>query len=183
MATPALQELYLPVSSLLTSRSSCYASRTQNHLCSSRLCSRGLSTMSPVKATKPRKMMFAWLNTVGQQYLNPVPGKTNYLSNVDNNRRPQAPKPFPLNDHFVSHPVLSQDLREEIWKRVRRDKQSVRSVSIELGVEMRRVGAAVRLVELERQWIAAVRCLQFSQIITFFMMSKSNRLVFQTLPW
>lgn len=31
------------------------------------------------------------------------------------------------------------------------EKKSVRTVSVELGVEMRRVGAVVRLVELERR--------------------------------
>jgi hypothetical protein len=60
--------------------------------------------------------------------------------------------PFPLNKSFVSQPVLSDDLREEIWKRVMQDGKSVRVVSAELGVEMSRVGAVVRLKEIEKEW-------------------------------
>ena len=65
-------------------------------------------------------------------------------------------RPFPLNHHFVSESVLSEPLRQEIWKRVKVDGKSVRTVSVELGVEMRRVGAVVRLVEVERRMRADV---------------------------
>jgi hypothetical protein len=65
-------------------------------------------------------------------------------------------RPFPLNQHFVSESVLSEPLRQEIWKRVKVDGMSVRTVSVELGVEMRRVGAVVRLVEVERRMRADV---------------------------
>ena len=65
-------------------------------------------------------------------------------------------RPFPLNQHFVSESVLSEALRQEIWKRVKVDGKSVRMVSVELGVEMRRVGAVVRLVEVERRMRADV---------------------------
>lgn len=65
-------------------------------------------------------------------------------------------RPFPLNQHFVSESVLSEPLRQEVWKRVKVDGKSVRTVSVELGVEMRRVGAVVRLVEVERRMRADV---------------------------
>ena len=60
--------------------------------------------------------------------------------------------PFPLNRAFISQPVLSDELREEIWLRVMKDEKTVREVSAELGVEMRRVGAVVRLKEVEKEW-------------------------------
>jgi Eukaryotic mitochondrial regulator protein len=60
--------------------------------------------------------------------------------------------PFPLNRNFISQPVLSDELREEIWKRVMKDGKSVREVSAELTVEMSRVGAVVRLKEIEKEW-------------------------------
>ncbi len=69
--------------------------------------------------------------------------------------------PFPLNPHFVSQSVLSEELRLEVWKRVQVDKKSVRQVSVELGIEMRRVGAVVRLVEVEKKMKAEV-CLLFA---------------------
>ena len=66
-------------------------------------------------------------------------------------------RPFPLNPHFVSQSILSEPLRQEVWKRVQVDEKSVREVSVELGVEMRRVGAVVRLVEVENRMKAEVR--------------------------
>lgn len=106
--------------------------------------------------------MFAWLEGPGESFRLPLPRSTNYLSAYDKRgkllREGEDSKegrddlrPFPLNMHFVSESILSESLRQEIWRRVQIDKKSVRTVSVELGVEMRRVGAVVRLVELENQ--------------------------------
>ncbi|ETN40950.1 uncharacterized protein HMPREF1541_05230 [Cyphellophora europaea CBS 101466] len=65
--------------------------------------------------------------------------------------RDEQPYPFPMNKEFKSQSILSEALRLEIWKRVQVEKQSVRQVSSDLGVEMRRVGAVVRLVEVEKR--------------------------------
>lgn len=65
-------------------------------------------------------------------------------------------RPFPLNPAFLSQPVLSDDMREEIWKRIMQDGKSVREVSAELAVEMSRVGAVVRLKEIEKEWLRIV---------------------------
>jgi hypothetical protein len=61
-------------------------------------------------------------------------------------------RPFPLNPDFRSQPVLSEELREKIWAMVRLDYKSVRDVSAELSVEMSRVGAVIRLMEIEKEW-------------------------------
>ncbi|KAI9812775.1 MAG: hypothetical protein M1827_004531 [Pycnora praestabilis] len=61
-------------------------------------------------------------------------------------------RPFPLNRQFRSQHVLSEELREEIWKRVVQVGKSVKVVSAELGVEMNRVGAVVRLKSVEKEW-------------------------------
>ncbi|KAG4031019.1 hypothetical protein MFRU_010g01450 [Monilinia fructicola] len=60
--------------------------------------------------------------------------------------------PFPGNRKFMSQSVLSEELRELIWSRIMQDARSVREVSAELGVEMSRVGAVVRLKEIEKEW-------------------------------
>ena len=65
--------------------------------------------------------------------------------------------PFPLNRQFRSQPVLSEELRDEIYRRINQEKKSVRTVSAELGVEMQRVGAVFRLKTIENQWIEEVR--------------------------
>ena len=64
--------------------------------------------------------------------------------------------PFPLNHNFRSQPVLSEELKDEIWKRVMEEKQNIKVVSAELQVEMRRVGAVVRLKAVEKRWIEEV---------------------------
>ncbi len=60
--------------------------------------------------------------------------------------------PFPMNSRFRSHPILSEELRDEIYNRITEEKKSVRDVSAALGVEMRRVAAVVRLKAIEKQW-------------------------------
>ena len=64
--------------------------------------------------------------------------------------------PFPLNRQFRSQPVLSEELRDEIYRRIDQEKKSVRTVSAELGVEMQRVGAVFRLKTIENQWVQEV---------------------------
>ncbi|KAL8686525.1 MAG: hypothetical protein Q9224_005421 [Gallowayella concinna] len=61
--------------------------------------------------------------------------------------------PFPLNRQFRSQPVLSEELRNEIYRRISEEGKTVRTVSDELKVEMRRVGAVFRLKTIENQWI------------------------------
>lgn len=65
--------------------------------------------------------------------------------------------PFPLNRQFRSQPVLGDELRDEVWYRHSELKRSVRVISAELGIEMRRVGAVIRLKAVENEWINEVR--------------------------
>lgn len=60
--------------------------------------------------------------------------------------------PFPKNSSFISQRVLSEELREEIWSRIMKEGKTVREVSAGLGVSMERVGAVVRLMEIEKEW-------------------------------
>lgn len=119
--------------------------------------------------------MFEWLNGEGAILKHHIPGSTNYLTNLkdrnasvaseEKSARDQSAnaggseegdiggnKPFPLNPSFVSESILSEELRNGIYDRVVVQKMSVRAVSVELGVDMKRVAAVVRLVELEARW-------------------------------
>lgn len=92
--------------------------------------------------------------------------------------------PFPLNKSFISQPVLSERFRKEIWKAVIIDGKSVRQVSAAYNVEMSRVGAVVRLMEVQKEWERIVSFLllyAFSSIL--FMMIFKNRLVYKTITW
>jgi hypothetical protein len=103
--------------------------------------------------------MFRWLNSQGDKLINPAEDSTNYVSALlrlhDGDQRFDH-SPFPLNRNFVSQPILSEQMRENIWKRIMQDGQSVRDVSATLGVEMRRVAAVVRLKEVEKEWLRIV---------------------------
>ena len=106
--------------------------------------------------------MFEWLSSEGRRLKTHAPGKYRYVTNLKElgSGSPDAGqlshRPFPLNPNFVSEPVLSEELREEIFRRVVVQKKSVMAVSVELKVDMRRVAAVVRLVSLERQWRSQV---------------------------
>ena len=137
---------------------------------------RGFASTNSRSMTKLRREMFGWLNGPGKAFKDPLPGSTNYLGGYDRRGRLLRQlgkedggkegeleketvsdlRPFPQNQNFHSQSVLSEDLRNEIYKRVKVQNQPVRLVSAQLGVEMRRVAAVVRLVEIERNWIAQV---------------------------
>ncbi|KAF2847402.1 hypothetical protein T440DRAFT_196622 [Plenodomus tracheiphilus IPT5] len=63
-------------------------------------------------------------------------------------------RPFPVNQYFRSQPVLSEELREAIYQRVKKDGATVSLASVEFGVSNERVGAVVRLKQMEKEWIA-----------------------------
>ncbi|KAF2867329.1 eukaryotic mitochondrial regulator protein-domain-containing protein [Massariosphaeria phaeospora] len=63
-------------------------------------------------------------------------------------------QPFPLNKWFRSQPVLSEELREAIYQRVHKGGATVSLASVEFGVSNERVGAVVRLKQMEKEWIA-----------------------------
>jgi hypothetical protein len=91
-------------------------------------------------------------------------------------------RPFPQNTQFQSQPVLSEELRERVWESIMLEGKSVRDVSSQLGVEMSRVGAVVRLVEIEKEWKRIV-----SHFLSFHSQLhddyKKIRLVLKTSTW
>jgi len=158
--------------------------------CSSCLKKEFSSSQAP--QTRLRRQMFAWLEGPGESLRYPLPNSTNYLSAYDKRGKllregedtPESRedlRPFPLNQHFISESILSEDLRQEIWRRVQVEKKSVRTVSVELGVEMRRVGAVVRLVELEKRQRAEVSTFPDPHVLHASSHDEhKHRLVFQT---
>ncbi|KZM23481.1 uncharacterized protein EKO05_0000256 [Ascochyta rabiei] len=84
--------------------------------------------------------------------------KADAAGKQDNSRLPPETaedlRPFPLNQYFRSQPVLSEDLREAIYQRVKRDGATVSLASVEFGVSNERVGAVVRLKQMEKEWVA-----------------------------
>jgi hypothetical protein len=93
-------------------------------------------------------------------------------------------RPFPLNKFFRSQPVLSEELREAIYRFVVKEEKTVPLASITFGVSNERVGAVVRLKQMEKQWIAQVRLhLPPQSLLPFHDEQYNIRLVFKTPTW
>ncbi|KAI1141012.1 eukaryotic mitochondrial regulator protein-domain-containing protein [Hypoxylon sp. FL0543] len=129
-------------------------SRTNQHLlhqpCSQTKASFSTTASRP-RFTKARRQFRIWINSHGAAFRRPTAGEPNYLrfDFLKNVKRP-----FPLNPHFKSEPVLDDKARELIWEKVMRNGETIKAVSAELGVDIRRVAAVVRLKEVEKDWIA-----------------------------
>ncbi|KAF4953368.1 hypothetical protein FSARC_12419 [Fusarium sarcochroum] len=99
------------------------------------------------KMSKSRMRMFDWLNSGAARGLaEPGRGPT-YLG-------PHQDQPFPLNPLFRSQPVLDDATRELIYAKVTQKGESIKEVSAEMQVDVRRVAAVVRLKEVEKQWVS-----------------------------
>jgi Eukaryotic mitochondrial regulator protein len=71
-------------------------------------------------------------------------------------------KPFELNPYFVSLPVLSEMLKEAIYKYVLVDGHDVRNASEHFRVSVERIAAVVRMKQIERNLVKAVSLSSFS---------------------
>lgn len=103
--------------------------------------------------------MFEWLDGEGAVFKHHLPGQTNYVTSLKqrDSEGPESARPFPNNQSFFSEPILSEELRNEVYNRIIEQKKSARVVSTELGIDMKRIAAVVRLVELEKRQRAQVR--------------------------
>ncbi|KAJ5417077.1 uncharacterized protein N7487_000627 [Penicillium crustosum] len=144
----------LPYLTATSSSSSSLSSLPSLAPTSSQCISRQFSaTAAPRGQTKLRRQMFEWLDGEGAVFKHHIPGQTNYVTSLkqrDNEGSDKA-RPFPNNQNFFSEPILSEELRNEVYNRVVEQKKSARVVSVELGIDMKRIAAVVRLVELEKR--------------------------------
>lgn len=92
------------------------------------------------------------MKTKGKELKHHKRGQTNYVGGSD-----VKGLPFPSNKTFTSYPVLSEDAREMIYRRVVEKEEPVMVVSADLGVDHRRVAAVVRMKAVEKEWERTVR--------------------------
>ena len=64
----------------------------------------------------------------------------------------QEDMPFPDNPLFKSQPVLNEPMKNMIYEKVILKGNSLKAVSAEMNVDVRRVAAVVRMKEIEKQW-------------------------------
>ncbi|KAJ5406217.1 hypothetical protein N7465_007501 [Penicillium sp. CMV-2018d] len=144
----------LPYLTATSSSSSSLSSLPSLSPTSSQCISRQFSaTAAPRAQTKLRRQMFEWLDGEGAVFKHHIPGQTNYVTSLKQrgNEGAESARPFPNNQNFFSEPILSEELRNEVYNRVVEQNKSARVVSVELGIDMKRIAAVVRLVELEKR--------------------------------
>jgi hypothetical protein len=109
--------------------------------------------------------MYAWLAGPGAVFKEPS-GEPQYISSFDRNTwerkdraraGPDFVTPYPHNRVFKSQPVLSDAFRDEIYRRVVVQGDTVRQVSAQLNVSIERVAAVARLKAVEKKWVDSGR--------------------------
>lgn len=100
--------------------------------------------------SRARQSMYNWINSrEGRELANNTEGRPRYLGQYSD-------QPFPLNPLFRSQPVLDEHTKELIWDKVTQRGEALKAVSAEMGVDVRRVAAVVRLKQVEKQWVQDV---------------------------
>lgn len=104
--------------------------------------------------------MYKWMDKTGKRLKDSAwvdEEKSPYLGHL-------TQQPFPLNPFFRSERVLSEEMRQLLVEEVREKKKPIKVVSIEQGVDARRIAAVLRMKDIERQWKQEVSAiLPFSQ--------------------
>ncbi|KAI1359984.1 eukaryotic mitochondrial regulator protein-domain-containing protein [Xylaria arbuscula] len=108
------------------------------------------TTASRPKFSKARRMFRLWESREGRNYRRQTGDTPVYLSPRGDN----TDRPFPMNPYFKSSHVLDERAREMVWEKVMREGETIKAVSAEFGIDIRRVAAIVRLKEVEKDWIA-----------------------------
>ncbi|KAK4177561.1 eukaryotic mitochondrial regulator protein-domain-containing protein [Triangularia setosa] len=107
------------------------------------------STSQPREMTKPQREFRAFLKRMGKQFEKHEGNGPKYLCQV---HQPKVDNvPFPSNKSFKSEPVLSSRARQTIWEAVMLKGMPLKAVSAQYQVDMRRVAAVVRLMEIEKR--------------------------------
>ncbi|KAL1842816.1 hypothetical protein VTJ49DRAFT_4145 [Mycothermus thermophilus] len=114
---------------------------------------RCFSTTPARSETKMRREFKEWLKR-NEAMLRRPPGETGSAAKPGGTYLGSdgAYHPFPNNSYFVSQPVLSERAHHWIWYQVMVRGQPLKAVSAQHGVDVRRVAAVVRLMEIEKRW-------------------------------
>ena len=129
------------------------------------------------KMSEGRWRMMQWITTGEGRHFAEPKGGPNYLG-------PYTDQPFPNNPLFRSQSVLDEQTRELIWEKVMQRGDSLKAVSAEMGVDVRRVAAVVRLKEVEKKMVKDVSIPVEPFLICFYDETmKKIRLVLKTFLW
>ncbi|KAI1178836.1 eukaryotic mitochondrial regulator protein-domain-containing protein [Nemania sp. FL0916] len=116
------------------------------------------TTASRPKFSKARQNFRLWESRVGRRLRKHAGNAPRYMGllrpDASQEEQNRTTYPFPINPHFQSFRVLDDKARELIWQKIMHDGETIKAVSAEFGVDIRRVAAIVRLKEVEKDWIA-----------------------------
>ncbi|OAA53286.1 Ribosomal protein S35, mitochondrial [Cordyceps fumosorosea ARSEF 2679] len=96
------------------------------------------------KSSAARRKMFAWIHSAKGRVLanNSGPGTLSGQPDV----------PFPNNPLFRSERVVNDATKHLIYQRATQEGQALKAIAAEMGLDVRRVAAIVRLKEAQKQW-------------------------------
>ncbi|KAG5975598.1 hypothetical protein E4U56_003542 [Claviceps arundinis] len=104
------------------------------------------TTQCREKMSLARQRMYKWIKSREGRELAEGGRGPRYLG-------PFEDQPFPQNPLFRSQPVLDEQTKTLIWEKVMKRGEALKAVSAEMGVDVRRIAAVVRLKQLEKQWV------------------------------
>ncbi|KAK6066958.1 37S ribosomal protein S35, mitochondrial [Seiridium cupressi] len=125
------------------------------------------TTANRAYTPKARRDFWKWLTKAGAQFKRPKERGTNYISGKNN--------PFMQNPQFLSRPILDDRARELIWEKIIQKGETIKAVSAELGVDINRVAAVVRLKEVEKDWVAKGKQLAIPYAKAIYSMVPTKR--------
>lgn len=112
--------------------------------------------------SKTRRNFREWLKTDGAHFKAPPEEGPRYLSPYLSKRRDykegryEKQRPFPTNPGFRIAKVLNERARQTIWTKIMQEGETIKAVSAEYGIDVRRVAAVIRLQEVEKDWVKQV---------------------------
>lgn len=143
------------------------------------------TTPCRAKTSAARRKMFQWINN---GY-----GETIANSTMPVNMHGTPGVVFPNNPLYRSEPVVNDPTRRLIYERATKDGQALKAIAAEMGLDVRRVAAIVRLKEAQNQATKSV-CIFLPFLPTFctylhpracmmILLFKIFRLVLKTSKW
>ncbi len=110
------------------------------------------TTQRREKTSRGRRDMYTWLaSRRGRDLEQPSFRGPQYIGG-------SADQPFPQNPLFRSEPVLDEESREAIWQRAMEKGHALKEIAYDVGADVRRIAAIVRLKQVEKNMVEDVSC-------------------------
>ncbi len=128
------------------------------------------TTQCREKSSAARRKMYSWIHSQRGQALanNSGPGTLTGEPDI----------PFPNNPLFRSEPVVNDQTKRFIYQRATQEGVALKAIAAEMGLDVRRVAAIVRLKEAQKQWTNSVSFLRFASFLLLHQHARMMKLLF-----